>query len=76
MGVELLNGSWGLPGYHLQSNSEYRDAYPGRKSTGDNVCGQEGNNPDHQLRPPMMPKCIRKLGFEDSGDVGLEAATI
>lgn len=76
MGVELLNGSRGLPDYRLQSNSEYHVVYPGRKSTGDNVCGQKGNNPDRQLRPPMTSKCIRKLGFRDSGDVGLEAATI
>lgn len=76
MGVELLNGSRGLPAYLLQSNSEYHNDYPGRKTTGDNVRGQKGNNPDRQLRPPILPECIRKLGFDDSGDVGLEAATI
>ncbi len=76
MGVELLNGSRGLPAYLLQSNSEYHSDYPGRKSTGDNVRGQKGNNPDRQLRPPISSECIRKLVFCDSGDVGLEAATI
>ena len=75
-GVELLNGSWGPPGYRLQSNSEYRDDYPGKKTVGDNVHGQKGNNPDRQLRSRMMSKCVRKLDFTDSGDVGLEAATI
>ncbi len=43
---------------------------------GDNVRGQKGNNPDRQLRSPIVSECIRKLGFRDSGDVGLEAATI
>ncbi len=76
MGVELLNGSRGLPAYRFQSNSEYHNAYPGRKSTGDNVRGQKGNNPDRRLRPPIASECIRKLGFGDSGDVGLEAAII
>jgi len=75
-GVELLNGSRGPPDYRLQSNSEYRDDYPRRKTTGDNVRGQKGNNPDRQLRSRITSECIRKLGFEDSGDVGLEAATI
>ena len=76
MGVELLNGSRGPPGYRLQSNSEYHRVYPGKKTVGDNVHGQKGNNPDRQLRSPITSECIRKLGFEDSGDVGLEAATI
>jgi hypothetical protein len=76
MGVELLNGSRGLPDYLLQSNSEYHRAYPGRQSVGDNVHGQKGNNPDRQLRSQITSKCIRKLSFYDSGDVGLEAATI
>ena len=76
MGVELLNGSRGPPAYLLQSNSEYHGVYPGRKSVGDNVHGQKGNNPDRQLRSQMTSQCVRKLGFYDSGDVGLEAATI
>ena len=76
MGVELLNGSRGPPDYRLQSNSEYHYDYPGRKTVGDNVHGQKGNNPDRQLRSQIASECIRKLGFKDSGDVGLEAATI
>ena len=76
MGVELLNGSRGPPDYRLQSNSEYHDAYPGKKTVGDNVHGQKGNNPDRQLRSRITSKCVRKLDFKDSGDVGLEAATI
>ncbi len=43
---------------------------------GDNVRGQKGNNPDRQLRSQIAPECVRKLDFYDSGDVGLEAATI
>ncbi len=76
MGVELLNGSRGLPAYLLQSNSAYHSDYPGRTSTGDDVRGQKGNNPARQLRPPISSECIRKSVFRDSGDVGLEAATI
>ncbi len=75
-GVELLNRSRGPPAYRLQSNSEYRSDYPGRQSMGDNVRGQKGNNQDRQLRSPIVSECIRKLGFGDSGDVGLEAAII
>ena len=33
-GVELLNETRGLPDYRLQSNSEYRDDYPGSESVG------------------------------------------
>ena len=43
---------------------------------GDNVRGQEGNNPDRQLRSRSWAKFIRKLDCCDSQDVGLEAATI
>ena len=42
----------------------------------DNLRGQEGNNPDRQLRSLISPKFLRKLGRCDSQDVGLEAATI
>ena len=50
-GVELLNGTRALTGYLPQSNSEYRGDYPGSETAGANVRGQEGNNPDRQLRP-------------------------
>ena len=66
----------GPPAYPLQSNSEYHRDYPGSKSAGDNLRGQKGNNPDRPLRPPIHAECVRKSGFRDSGDVGLEAATI
>ena len=62
-GVELLNETKALPEYFLQSNSEYRDDYPGRKSASDNARGQKGNNPDRQLRSPIASKCLRKLVF-------------
>ncbi len=75
-GVELLNETLGPPAYGLQSNSEYHSDYPGSETAGDNLRGQKGNNPDRLLRPPIYTKCIRKSSFCDSGDVGLEAATI
>ena len=75
-GVELLNETRALPGYLLQSNSEYRGDYPGSETAGANVRGQKGNNPHRQLRPPSHAECIRKSVFGDSQDVGLEAATI
>ena len=55
-GVELLNGTRALPGYLPQSNSEYRNDYPGSESAGANVRGQKGNNPDRQLRPQSYAK--------------------
>ncbi len=75
-GVELLNETRGLSDYRLQSNSEYRDDYPGSETAGANVGGQKGNNPDRQLRSPNHAECVRKSVFRDSQDVGLEAATI
>ncbi len=75
-GVELLNETRALPGYRPQSNSEYRDDYPGSESAGANVRGQKGNNPDRQLRSPSQAKCVRTSVFSDSQDVGLEAAII
>ncbi len=76
VGVELLNETRGLPAYLLQSNSEYHSDYPGSQSAGDNLRGQKGNNPDRPLRSLIHAQCIRKSGLRDSGDVGLEAATI
>ena len=75
-GVEILNGDRGPPACLPQPNSEYRKDYPGSQSAGDNIRGQEGNNPDRQLRPQIYAKFIRKLNCGDSQDVGLEAATI
>ena len=48
----------------------------GSQTVGDNLHGQKGNNPDRQLRSPILSKFLRKLGCNDSQDVGLEAATI
>jgi len=66
----------GPPAYPLQPNSEYRKDYPGSQTVGDNLRSQEGNNPDRRLRSPIHAKCVRKSFSRDSGDVGLEAATI
>ncbi len=76
MGVELLNETGGPPAYPLQSNSEYHRDYPGSQSAGDNLRGQKGNNPDRRLRSLIHAQCVRKSFSYDSGDVGLEAATI
>ena len=47
----------GPPDYKFQSNSEYRDDYPGSEPTGDNIRGREGNIPDRQLRSLIHAKC-------------------
>ena len=75
-GVELLIGDRGPPACLLLPNSEYRRAYAGSQSTGDNVRGREGKNPDRQLRPLIHAKLLRKSNCCDNQDVGLEAATI
>ena len=76
MGVELLNGIGGPPAYPPQSNSEYHRDYPGSQTMGANLRGQKGNSPDRQLRSLNSAKLLRKLGYYNSQDVGLEAAII
>ena len=56
IGVELLKGDVGLPAYTPLPNSEYYQAYLGSESARDNLRGQEGNNPDRQLRSPKLAK--------------------
>ena len=46
----------------------------GSQSLGDNFRGQEGNNPDRQLRSPMYTKWKRMWERSDNQEVGLEAA--
>ncbi len=75
-GVELLNGDEGPPAYLPQPNSEYCKDYLRSQTVGDKLHGQEGNNPDRQLRSQSFAKFLRKLNCRDSQDVGLEAATI
>ena len=41
-GVELLNETRGLPDYLLQSNSEYRNDYPGSESVGSIFTDERG----------------------------------
>jgi len=43
---------------------------------GANLRGQKGNSPDRQLRSLNSAKLLRKLGYYNSQDVGLEAAII
>ena len=76
MGVELLNGDRGPPVYLPQPNSEYHRDYLGSQTVSYNIHGQEGNNPDRQLRSQSSAEFLRKLNCGDSQDVGLEAATI
>ena len=40
--------------YLAIANSEYRKVICGRQTVGANVHRQEGNNPDRQLRSPMI----------------------
>ena len=62
-GVELLNETPGPPVYGLQSNSEYRNDYPGSETAGDNLRGQKENNPDRLLRSQIHAQCLRKSSF-------------
>ena len=39
-----------IPGYWMESNSEWQGDVLGSQTVGDKVHGQEGNSPDHQLR--------------------------
>ena len=75
-GVELLIETRGPPACRLHPNSEYRRDYPGSETAGDNLRSRKGNNPARLLRSQIHAECIRKFGFRDSWDVGLEAATI
>ena len=58
------------------ANSEYRRVERGRQSPGANVRGQEGNNPDRQLRSPISAKWKTRWEGTDSQEVGLEAAIL
>ena len=75
-GVERLNLLGGLPDYPAKPNSEYRDNYLGRQSLRDKLQGQKGNNPDRLLRSPSPAQSQRTFEYDDSQDVGLEAAII
>ncbi len=55
-GGRALVETLGLPGYGLQSNSEYRRVDLGSQTAGDNLRGQEGNNPDRRLRSLIHAK--------------------
>jgi hypothetical protein len=48
----------------------------GRQTTGANVRGQEGNNPDRQLRSRISAKWKTRWEGLDSQEVGLEAAIL
>jgi hypothetical protein len=49
-GGRALYGLGALKGYQTQANYEYRNVKYRTEPMGDNLHGQEGNNPDRQLR--------------------------
>ena len=75
-GGRALIGLGPLPGYRSLSNSEYRVRHLGSETVGAKLHSREGNSPDRRIRPPNIAKSLRMWGFDDSQDVGLEAATI
>ncbi len=76
MGVELLSSDGGLPDYPPYPNSEYHGDYLGSQSAREKLRGREGNNPDRLLRSQSSTQSLRMLEYNDSRDVGLEAAII
>jgi len=66
----------GYPPTHPNQTPNTLRLCRGSQTVGDNLHGREGNNPDRQLRSPIVSQFLRKLGSRDSQDVGLEAATI
>ena len=76
MGVELLSSDGGPPDYPPYPNSEYHDDYLGSQSAREKLRGREGNNPDRLLRSQSSTQSLRMLEYNDSRDVGLEAAII
>ena len=76
-GGRALTGLGPLPGYRSLSNSEYRSQRQrGSETVGAKLHSREGNSPDRRLRPLKVAQSLRMWGFEDSQDVGLEAAII
>jgi hypothetical protein len=49
-GGRALNELGPIPGYRIQSNSEYRQVKCGSETARDKLRSREGNNPDQQLR--------------------------
>jgi hypothetical protein len=76
VGVELLSSDGGLPDYPPYPNSEYHGDYLGSQSAREKLRGREGNNPDRLLRSQSSTQSLRMLEYNDSRDVGLEAAII
>jgi hypothetical protein len=76
VGVELLSSDGGLPDYPPYPNSEYHGDYLGSQSAREKLRGREGNNPDRLLRSQSSTQSLRMLEYDDSRDVGLEAAII
>ena len=70
----MARGSWRLTKPLQTPNT---DEYSlGDSAPGANVRTQEGNNPDRQLRSPILAKWETKWEGTNSQDVGLEAAII
>ena len=75
-GGRALIGIGALPGYRRLSNSEYHERQRGSETVGAKLHSREGNSPDRRPRPLNTAQSLRMWGFEDSQDVGLEAAII
>ena len=70
----MARGSWRLTKPLQTPNT---DEYSlGDSAPGANVRTQEGNNPDRQLRSPILAKWKTKWEGKDSQEVGLEAAIL
>ena len=70
----MARGSWRLTKPLQTPNTEEYSA--GDSAPGANVRTQEGNNPDRQLRSPILAKWETKWEGIDSQEVGLEAAIL
>ena len=58
------------------ANSEYQKVLYRRHTAGANVRREKGNNPDPQLRSPIITEWKTKWEGTDSQEVGLEAAIL
>jgi hypothetical protein len=73
-GGKALDGLGPFTGYQTQPNSECRHKMYGSQTAGEKVRSQKGNSPDRQLRSRNYAQWKKKCDYEDSQEVGLEAA--
>ena len=60
-GCRVLDGLGALPGYRIQSNSEYYTPYRRSQTVGDKLHGQKGNSPDRQLRSQSVHSVVKDV---------------